>query len=148
MRISDWSSDVCSSDLIGEVPRDDLHLKTQIRITLDISVVTWWKPQHHAALFFWTVPQHRHVVRGPRLELVALGRGGLRVERGLFLLDLPAVPAPRCLRILAPEREGRRHAGNRAAQVRLPRHVEPRSEEHTSELQSLKRNPYAAFCLI
>src|SRR3546814_9319633 len=65
---------------IGEVPRDDLHLKTQIRITLDISVVTWWKPQHHAALFFWTVPQHRHVVRGPRLELVALGRGGLRSE--------------------------------------------------------------------
>src|SRR3546814_14184072 len=112
MRISDWSSDVCSSDLIGEVPRDDLHLKTQIRITLDISVVTWWKPQHHAALFFWTVPQHRHVVRGPRLELVALGRGGLRVERGLFLLDLPAVPAPRCLRILAPEREGRRPPGN------------------------------------
>src|SRR3546814_17735459 len=73
---------------IGEVPRDDLHLKTQIRITLDISVVTWWKPQHHAALFFWTVPQHRHVVRGPRLALVALGRGGLRVERGLFLLAL------------------------------------------------------------
>src|SRR3546814_13736895 len=54
---------------IGEVPRDDLHLKTQIRITLDISVVTWWKPQHHAALFFWTVPQHRHVGRGPRLEI-------------------------------------------------------------------------------
>src|SRR3546814_17737109 len=56
MRISDWSSDVCSSDLtdrrlqadlqaenrapagdfpgglsIGEVPRDDLHLEAQIR---------------------------------------------------------------------------------------------------------------------
>src|SRR3546814_17213610 len=86
-------------------------------ITLDISVVTWWKPQHHAALFFWTVPQHRHVVRGPRLALVAPGRGGLRVERGLFLLGLPAVPAPRCLRILAPDRAGRSPARHRAPQV-------------------------------
>src|SRR3546814_1626675 len=30
---------------------------------------------------------------------------------------------------------------------RLPRRLDPRSEEHTSELQSLMRNSYAVFCL-
>src|SRR3546814_16122486 len=59
------------------------------------------------------VPQHRQVLRGPRLELVALGRGGLRVERGPFLLDLPAAPPPPCLRPLAPARQGRRPPGPR-----------------------------------
>src|SRR3546814_2529776 len=29
----------------------------------------------------------------------------------------------------------------------LARHLRPRSEEHTSELQSLMRIPYAVFCL-
>src|SRR3546814_10170313 len=31
--------------------------------------------------------------------------------------------------------------------VRLHEHLSPRSEEHTSELQSLMRTSYAAFCL-
>src|SRR3546814_19264702 len=35
-------------------------------------------------------------------------------------------------------------AGGRAATAALPA---PRSEEHTSELQSLMRNSYAVFCL-
>src|SRR3546814_9592323 len=37
--------------------------------------------------------------------------------------------------------------GNRADFVRLARVCGPRSEEHTSELQSLMRIPYAVFCL-
>src|SRR5690606_37232474 len=64
-------------------------------------------------------PQHRHVARRAGFELVAICRRGLRVARGLLFLDFPAVPAPRRLRILAPERERRDHAGDRAAQVRL-----------------------------
>src|SRR3546814_1140364 len=37
------------------------------------------------------------------------------------------------------------HAGEEA--ILTPRVVQVRSEEHTSELQSLMRNPYAVFCL-
>src|SRR3546814_2968128 len=34
-----------------------------------------------------------------------------------------------------------------ASPMRFPIWVQPRSEEHTSELQSLMRNTYAVFCL-
>src|SRR3546814_9223708 len=48
------------------------------------------------------------------------------------------------------ERHAERVAGNRADVVRaapLGWHAQPRSEEHTSELQSLMRISYAVFCL-
>src|SRR3546814_6866894 len=63
------------------------------------------------------------------------------------------VPAPRAA---APSRRGR-HAGNRddrrigarqrPLQARDRRAAGTRSEEHTSELQSLMRTSYAVFCL-
>src|SRR3546814_2622844 len=44
---------------------------------------------------------------------------------------------------------GRRHGRKRVACARLPGHLRHahRSEEHTSELQSLMRISYAVFCL-
>src|SRR3546814_8043198 len=49
----------------------------------------------------------------------------------------------------APQRSTRRLGRRRAQPVRrLPLHAaRPRSEEHTSELQSLMRISYAVFCL-
>src|SRR3546814_5284675 len=49
-------------------------------------------------------------------------------------------------------REGQLHGGGRPAaglgpEVRLPGGMGTRSEEHTSELQSLMRISYAVFCL-
>src|SRR3546814_6092936 len=79
MRISDWSSDVCSSDLICVVAREEFipeciaDLLVQLLPAQGIFVASWWG---------------RH---------------------GDFSVD--------------------------------------RSEEHTSELQSLMRNSYAVFCL-
>src|SRR3546814_3054533 len=104
MRISDWSSDVCSSDLLVAAPFRPAgvhalqHLgpvlafgATSARIDLDIGVV----------------------------------RVGLaRQQRGHLVLVRP-------LR----QRRKRRDA------------VVCRSEEHTSELQSLMRISYAVFCL-
>src|SRR3546814_4033274 len=92
MRISDWSSDVCSSDL-------------------------------HA--------------RGPLLAR--------RHERRLHPRRLPAQPGPgrRARRAAGPDRPAdglRRAAGG-------PGGPAGRSEEHTSELQSLMRISYAVFCL-
>src|SRR3546814_3288085 len=92
MRISDWSSDVCSSDLT---------------------------PRYSA----WSCPFHRS---------------------GSFLMGIEGEcrrrdPAKK-RRVRVAETVG-------AAGFLLDRARRPRSEEHTSELQSLMRISYAVFCL-
>src|SRR3546814_2606440 len=103
MRISDWSSDVCSSDLLR---RDAFR---------------WWVDRQHREVCF--------------------GRNGLHVqshdrprERRLFELDG------------AKGLAGRRY-GLRARSPDRGYTATGRSEEHTSELQSLMRSSYAVFCL-
>src|SRR3546814_1359864 len=95
MRISDWSSDVCSSDLVP------LARPRRLR------------PGLRHRLFRW--------LPGPPHEA-----------------DLAARALPRPDRRQAAGRLADRHAGGDAAD---------RSEEHTSELQSLMRISYAVFCL-
>src|SRR3546814_6417371 len=101
MRISDWSSDVCSSDLARQ-PRGDLAGR---------------RP-----------PAHRLVV-GVTVGLCA--DGDLR-RRPQHLGGAGAPVFPARLRRSEPDRF--RGGGTR-------------SEEHTSELQSLMRISYAVFCL-
>src|SRR3546814_7179322 len=100
MRISDWSSDVCSSDLAIRTTRHRPKLSaprpTPDRVdvvSMHAQAATQWRQRIDAAL-----------------------------ERSLPAADEP----PRRL-----------HAAMRRA----------RSEEHTSELQSLMRISYAVFCL-
>src|SRR3546814_6207786 len=118
MRISDWSSDVCSSDLGG--------------VEFD----------HHRAV---RRADGEHVARaGNALEL---GFQGMR--------DLREFPRT-TLRIVRPQRQ-RHHRyvvdafwlDDRLADTDSLRHpvLVGRSEEHTSELQSLMRISYAVFCL-
>src|SRR3546814_7227579 len=113
MRISDWSSDVCSSDLLAR------------RACRDNGA-------------------HRGRAR-------RVGGSHSRVRRQRD--DRPAGPDRRRQHRPAGERDGgtlatARHA---RAQRRDARHAHPRrgdrSEEHTSELQSLMRISYAVFCL-
>src|SRR3546814_10361296 len=106
MRISDWSSDVCSSDLRGRRDFAEVEVRRKPGRALD----------------------RRQVARG-----VIIGDFGQEVpERGLraFLARGPDVKS------LGP-------VG--APGQQLP--VGERSEEHTSELQSLMRISYAVFCL-
>src|SRR3546814_1809091 len=104
MRISDWSSDVCSSDLEGARRRID-H---QLRIDLVAS-----RAARHRAL-----PDRQ---------------GG---DRG--------ADAQPCARI-GPRPDPRQH--DRPRQCRDAASGAMRSEERTSELQSLMRSSYAVFCL-
>src|SRR3546814_9386251 len=101
MRISDWSSDVCSSDLNG--------------VSRDPAVVAAYRAD----------------------PLVYGGKIGARL--GKEFMDAMAVAradAPKiCLPILIQHGE--------ADRLTAP----ARSEEHTSELQSLMRISYAVFCL-
>src|SRR3546814_1282650 len=127
MRISDWSSDVCSSDLLGGAngyksaglrePTQPTACVTSLFLRRDPGVdMPLQHIQRYRAGF-----QHGVVV-GPQVELRPQLAGGLLTESGdLELADLVG--------------------------QRLPRRADVRSEEHTSELQSLMRISYAVFCL-
>src|SRR3546814_10041128 len=109
MRISDWSSDVCSSDLQTAVDR-----------RLDIFGIHRLRPRNCARQS--GLREGTGAAADQRTETVS------RTHRAHSsnLATWPAPPPPR------------------------PRHqpvAEPRSEEHTSELQSLMRISYAVFCL-
>src|SRR3546814_8860141 len=110
MRISDWSSDVCSSDL---GPRDARSCALDRR------------------------KDRRQSARG--LSLSLLLAFGCRAQGRRAILG--AAPSPH-------REQGRpcRDAGNRCA-TRGDAGLAWRSEEHTSELQSLMRISYAVFCL-
>src|SRR3546814_4282575 len=61
-------------------------------------------------------------------------------ERLTFLVDVG-------LDYLTLERKADTLSGGEAQRIRLASQIGPRSEEHTSELQSLMRISYAVFCL-
>src|SRR3546814_4343667 len=107
MRISDWSSDVCSSDLFVMDLEQHPHLRQP-------GVGERGRHPHHRAL--------------DDIGAGALDRGVDRRTLGAlaFVLDLGL--DARKVRLAAEQRLGR-------------------SEEHTSELQSLMRISYAVFCL-
>src|SRR3546814_9972820 len=113
MRISDWSSDVCSSDLtlLDQVEGLADHRVEQVRV----------------------VDAQQHVL------LARLRHHGLAVRRrvGHRLLDQDVAA-------VLHRRKRDRGVGGRGRQ-----HMDGvrRSEEHTSELQSLMRISYAVFCL-
>src|SRR3546814_9090729 len=110
MRISDWSSDVCSSDL------DHLDRRGPGVRQADLDAVTDAKRQAG----FDQQASRRNIVNHHIGAIVGV----------LRTLALQANPAP----------------GAAAPAFRRGRRFE-RSEEHTTELQSLMRNSYAVFCL-
>src|SRR3546814_9809464 len=114
MRISDWSSDVCSSDLVAAVAG---------------------------------IRGGPGAGRPDRRVLAERGRRPADGGRGR-IVGTPAADDrthPRC-RHRHPPPLGRRRYRCRHQLIRSP--TDPfRSEEHTSELQSLMRTSYAVFCL-
>src|SRR3546814_2742224 len=126
LRISDWSSDVCSSDLpalplagIERTAHRELYPcaaadPAPLGRCIDLRQQRAIETEHH-----------RRLARlGPLPRLVGLGRDRLGLRLG---------------------RPGNEGIGRRLIHRRLGLAV--RSEEHTSELQSLMRISYAVFCL-
>src|SRR3546814_5011672 len=112
MRISDWSSDVCSSDL-GQ------NRSSVVR----------------------SMP--RSIGKAQCLVIIEAVRGRSRVRRqGQFrqrleIGDRGVAPPPGLMVLDRKERRG----------LGIAFTIDVRSEEHTSELQSLMRISYAVFCL-
>src|SRR3546814_2904892 len=113
MRISDWSSDVCSSDLAG--------------LGVAVGIVERGRDRARRRL-----RRHRHPAAGA-FERLDHGRGR-RAARNREFRDR------RALSLRPADGRGRVESRDR-------RGAAPRSEEHTSELQSLMRISYAVFCL-
>src|SRR3546814_7913929 len=107
MRISDWSSDVCSSDL-GAADLEHHRPPVVAPGTMDL---------RHRCRRQWFGVEPRERLFG-RLTQRLFHRGAQGIEG----------------------------QGGRLA-VELLEFGDPRSEEHTSELQSLMRISYAVFCL-
>src|SRR3546814_971570 len=106
MRISDWSSDVCSSDLAA-----------------------YLQPCQKFRLSYYSLTLHSYagsVFRSPAPD------------------DVTAVPQKLSLGVLMGLADP---PGNDGEQLRIAQFRSVRSEEHTSELQSLMRISYAVFCL-
>src|SRR3546814_9062171 len=115
MRISDWSSDVCSSDLAW--PHGFLH----VLVAKDIAVLGAGVPtdQADSGEDLAALPVRHHLCR--------------------CIID-PVSRAGRCEHLEAAGRTIVLHPFVRNLVVEI------RSEEHTSELQSLMRPSYAVFC--
>src|SRR3546814_6899952 len=112
MRISDWSSDVCSSDL--HLSRAGDHVLHIVGVTraVDVRIVT------SSCFVFDMRGRNRNTALALFRRLVNIRIVG-ELCTARFCQNL----------------------GDRRGQRRL------RSEEHTSELQSLMRISYAVFCL-
>src|SRR3546814_10671787 len=126
LRISDWSSDVCSSDLAD---REHAHAPREIRPR---------KPESDVENQARIEPRFRRAEQEAQ-DVEHLGRSGEGEPQRLHADDTP-VP------VLAPGM-GKTKTGRLWVYVRDERPHGGRSEEHTSELQSLMRISYAAFCL-
>src|SRR3546814_9662613 len=130
MRISDWSSDVCSSDLgvhagIDEGHVDPLALADALReCGIDLGKTP-------LELHVGIVVAHALGLPGVQRILVQWFGNPHAIVPGQGLQEGIAIGA-RC----RPE-----HGAVKAQRL-------DRSEEHTSELQSLMRISYAVFCLI
>src|SRR3546814_8171878 len=128
MRISDWSSDVCSSDLHCDHGIARADAEAAQRDDQGIGAAG-----------------HRH-----RMAAAAPG-GELGLESGnLFAADIPAAVEYALDRRVDRQllfQVGRFRIGLRDHAAELTDNVRRRSEEHTSELQSLMRISYAVFCL-
>src|SRR3546814_9007848 len=134
MRISDWSSDVCSSDLPA-------RLEIENRFGIEFADRAAVRALHVVGEDFEfglgvggraAVEQHRlHVLLAVGLLCLARDRDLAQVSAGGGAAENRAHPLPRGRAGL-----GMGYGGD-----------DFRSEEHTSDLQSLMRISYAVFCL-
>src|SRR3546814_6320380 len=127
MRMSDWSSDVCSSDLAvarGEAARHETGTRGRADRRRVVEL------------------RHHHAVAGERVDVRRRDQrvAGQRQVGKSHVVDQNEED------VRLPRRRARGricwHGGRREAVS-----GDDRSEEHTSELQSLMRISYAVFCL-
>src|SRR3546814_2882363 len=167
MRISDWSSDVCSSDLLGHnkylgwtntVNRPDLI--DVYRLTLDDSGDNYrfdgaWRPLEEKRIWL-KVKFGPFVVPVPRTIWRSVHGPVVKNDKGAFAIRYAGIDQANMVTQYYRLNKAEKFAAWRAAMagqgVPATNFIYAdakgnRSEEHTSELQSLMRISYAVFCL-
>src|SRR3546814_7149175 len=132
LRISDWSSDVCSSDLMPPVASKKSHWPDAYWVSLGVNNACL-----RASSWMYST-----------FGLAAISR---------INASAPARPSLRPALMTSASTDNRRRDCTDIARDLLTRDSDctrlaellysARSEEHTSELQSLMRNSYAVLCL-
>src|SRR3546814_6533630 len=130
MRISDWSSDVCSSDL-------ELPVARFPDIAFPMTTITITQPGASPSQLEAEVTRR---VEDSVATIPNIKRVMSNVSEGVSVTSIEF----RLEADLATALDDTRDAVTRL-RTDLPQDI--RSEEHTSELQSLMRNSYAVFCL-
>src|SRR3546814_4398698 len=127
MCISDWSSDVCSSDLIRIADDAAGLVESDLEFNLNepnkLGDVNWFKPMKYIGIWWGMIRGDWSWAEGPK--------HGATTERTKQYIDFAAKHGFGGVLV---EGWNKGWNGNR-------------SEEHTSELQSLMRLSYAVFCL-
>src|SRR3546814_6924197 len=137
MRISDWSSDVCSSDLhhrytfdAGDLGRNGVH-QQRTRVSRP--------PARHIQSRRINCPPPRAQPDASRIRAIAILRLLLfMISRNAFGREFQCVSKL----VRKAVESSLSFSGRDSPAGRIER-----SEEHTSELQSLMRISYAVFCL-
>src|SRR3546814_3802822 len=146
MRISDWSSDVCSSDLMVACPNDPEALQEELEqamatVGMNVDIEIGADPGRPA------VSTHAVVVLGSPVNARAmrsvareLAKQGANIDSIRGVADYPVTGLE--LSVSAAD------TADGDAQLRTGlAEVAARSEEHTSELPPLMRISYDVFCL-
>src|SRR3546814_8425848 len=151
MRISDWSSDVCSSDLpIRELENVEDTLRPVVVIeqhalrgAVEVLVLTALeRPEKSNKAHDAEAERNRDQIGEHAHWVASRAAAPCRRTRVPFVAGRYLAPMPRLSRVaLATTRIEEADIANAATSGVT------RSEEHTSELQSLMRISYAVFCL-
>src|SRR3546814_7335073 len=133
MRISDWSSYVCSSDLYCLKPRSETAIDYPSRHSRPPQASLFRSTGHCE----WPHPIAANgLIAGACLSYARTTKStSIKVPNGT-----PRLPS---LHVTVSWTPSGQTVEYRSSAVRQP----ARSDEHTSELQSLLRNSYAAYCL-
>src|SRR3546814_3927725 len=130
MRISDWSSDVCSSDLEAQAAMMGFFARQTLGrpyVTLKLATSLDGQIARADGESQWiTGPQaraHTHLERA-RHDAILVGHGTVETDKPRLNVRLAGLEGRSPHRVMLGG-----------------------SEEHTSELQSLMRSSYAVFCL-
>src|SRR3546814_467546 len=153
MRISDWSSDVCSSDLaLGRLGRQRrLEAELADLLVQVVGVVAHHRAEHRAAAVPLRGAGRAHArVAGALLAEQLAGRAG-NLAAGLHLVGAGATLGKLPVHHARQDVLARRQAEHGVVELDLSGLLVVecrdgtlhRSEEHTSELQSLMRISYA-----
>src|SRR3546814_7691632 len=137
MRISDWSSDVCSSDLIGSADLDSAATTVGAGATNSIAIGRNVKVSDNST---------SSVGLGSNVSVNASNAVGIGVSAsagGAYGVAMGRYANAGAEAATAVGNVAQALGGSSTAMGSNS----TRSEEHTSELQSLMRNSYAVFCL-